>query len=716
MDNNNVSFTIEDFCRKSKSEILGILSNKHSLNHSSQAALQTGSWGKEIDDMKRVLQGKEGRIIFEYNLTRLGRYIDIILLIKGIIFVLEYKSWAKDFEKSALSQTLGYAIQLKFFHSQSNDRHIVPILVATDVEGALEDIVQEEFEESNEENIHKVIKCNSANLNVAIDRILSQTDYDGSREWENDWENGIYKVSPPIISAIREIWRDNKVAGFKQGEADKTRRLAAIDYIEKTVVRETKNRNVGHGKSIVFVTGVPGAGKTLVGLQLSVDLQYEGASMLSGNGPLVNVFRTILKRDYQKYKKNGALLNSDEPDKKEISIDSIIMDAYGYKKEILKKRLNYNKGEGTVSFMEGATPSAQHIIIFDEAQRAWNQPKMIRPGQTGKQPWQEKEFPFSEPGLLLWDMDQCDWGVFVCLVGGGQEIHVGEAGISEWFKSLEGMKNWHIYMSDKFQGDIYDSKEENAKTIEEYRQIFKDENRLHIDNSLYLEACERSIRSEKVSALVEELLKCNVGKASNLYNEIKSSYTIWITRDLTKAKNKLRRRKAYLENQNSVDEKKFKDEEIRIGMLMSSKAARMRPLGYEIKKESQYKDKVASWFLDSSDYVSSSNFLEIALNEFFVQGLELDIATVMWDADFRYNPEENDWDYFDFNERYWSAVDKSKEIKRMYMKNAYRVLLTRARRNLVIFVPEGSPDDNTRLPEFYDGTYEYLKSIGIEEI
>ena len=113
----------------------------------------------------------------------------------------------------------------------------------------------------------------------------------------------------------------------------------------------------------------------------------------------------------------------------------------------------------------------------------------------------------------------------------------------------------------------------------------------------------------------------------------------------------------------------------------------------------------------------SSDFLEIALNEFFVQGLELDFAAVMWDADLRYNEQNNEWNYYDFNDRFWSAVDKKEqELKRSYMKNAYRVLLTRARIGMVIFVPEGSLLDKTRAPEFYDSTYNYLKSIGIEEI
>lgn len=363
---------------------------------------------------------------------------------------------------------------------------------------------------------------------------------------------------------------------------------------------------------------------------------------------------------------------------------------------------------------ENAEISSQHVIIFDEAQRAWDKAKMIRPGQSGKKYWQEEKFPFSEPGLLLWDMNQCDWGVFVCLVGGGQEIHTGEAGICEWLRTLnetEALKDWHIYMSDDFRGDIYNSKDGSGMTIEDYRKLFEEQKRLTINNSLHLTACQRSNRTEKVSQFVEELLNCNVVKSRELYDEIKDKYQIFLTRDVDKAREKLRERKLQLQDKGFVDG--TNDEEVRIGMLMSSKAGRLRPLGYEIQKVSEYLNKVPNWFLDPSDYINSSDFLEIALNEFFVQGLELDIDAVIWDADFRYNKTKNDWDYYDFNGRYWGAVDRPEQkVKRSYMKNAYRVLLTRARVGMVIVVPEGSIIDNTRNPEFYDSTFEYLKSIG----
>ncbi len=704
----NVSLSLEDFCNLSKDDFIGKLSLKHTLYHSSLSSTQNEAWSKEYEDLHEIMHGRSGQILFEYSIPGLPKTIDVVILMGGIIFVIEYKAGSSSYNEQDKRQVNGYALRLKFYHSKSNDNWIVPILVATEAKDAAI-----ELKRSEADMVYESITCNSANLKNVLDRVMAEIGSVEDREWERSWENGVFKASPTIIAAARNVWRSNNVVGFTKGEAEEATRLMAEDFIVNKVVEETRQRNDGRGKSICFVTGVPGAGKTLVGLNVSVALQNVGASMLSGNGPLVAVLTAALKRDLNRYKKQLKTATN------EISVESIIRGAYGYKKEIFERRLNYHVGEGTVSLKDNAELSSQHVIIFDEAQRAWNKAKMIRPGQSGKKYWQEEKFPFSEPGLLLWDMNQCDWGVFVCLVGGGQEIHTGEAGICEWLRTLEEtpeLKDWHIYMSDEFKGDVYNSKDGSSKTIEDYRNIFENQKRLTISKNLHLTACQRSNRTEKVSDFVEHLLNCNADLCRTLYNnEIKDKYRIYLTRDIEKAKAKLRERKASILNKGFVDG--LNDEEVRIGMLMSSKAARMRPLGYEIKKESQYKDKVPSWFLDSDDTVVSSDFLEIALNEFFVQGLELDLAAIMWDADLRYNEHNNEWDYFDFNDKYWSSVDKDEqELKRSYMKNAYRVLLTRARIGMVIVVPHGSEIDKTRAPELYDGTYNYLKSLGLDEI
>lgn len=713
MPHSNMSLPISEFLRLSFDEFNGRITRAFQGQHSSLSSTQTEAWKREYEDLQLVLQGLDGRVLFEYSIPSLPKVVDVVLLTAGKIFIIEYKANSVSYNDQDIRQVEGYALRLKYFHSQSNDNWIIPILVATNAGD-----VAFSFVKSDEDMVFGTIKCNSNHLRLAIDKVNELLPFSSSQEWEEKWETGIFKASPTIIDAARNVWKSNNVKGFTKGESSIETRLVAEDFIVNTVVRETQNRG---GKSICFVTGVPGAGKTLVGLNISVRLQSVGASLLSGNGPLVEVLSTALKRDLTKNKKRLV-----RP-KDEISVDSIIRGAYGYKKEIFEKRLEYTPGVGTVRLKSGAEISEQHVIIFDEAQRAWNKQKLISPGQTGRKYWQEEAFPFSEPGLLLWDMNQRDWGVFVCLVGGGQEINTGESGICEWLRSIKenpDFSDWMIYMSDQMAGSEYDSKGGDGETLESYKEFFASRGQLRLESSLHLTACQRSNRTEKVSEFVQALLDCNQAGAKELYDRFRAKYQIYLTRDIDKAKEKLRERRAVLSPRafrDGVD-----DEEIRIGMLMSSQAARLRPLGFSVIKVSEFLTKIPNWFLDSEEYVNSSNFLELAMNEFFVQGLELDLAAVIWDADFRYNPQTNSWGYFVFNGKEWSAVDRDDSthiIKRFYMLNAYRVLLTRARAGMVIVVPRGSeltpsgqPVDSTRDPRFYDCTYKYLSSLGLTEL
>ena len=707
------SIIIRDFLNMSFDEFNGRLTSSFQGQHSSLSSTQTGAWKREYEDLQLVLQGMEGRVLFEYSIPSLPRVIDVVLLTEGKIFVIEYKANSTSYDDQDVRQVEGYALRLKFFHSQSNDNWIIPILVATDASD-----VEFSATPSEEDMVFGAIRCNSSNLRSAIERINEMLPVVHDKEWEARWENGIFKASPTIIDAARNVWKSNNVVGFTMGESSKETRLAAEDYIVKTVVEETRSRK---GKSICFVTGVPGAGKTLVGLNISVRLQDVGASLLSGNGPLVEVLSAALKKDLTKNKKRLV-----KP-KDEISVDSIIRGAYGYKKEIFEKRLDYTPQVGTVKFKTDAEMSEQHVLIFDEAQRAWNKQKLISPGQTGRKYWQEEAFPFSEPGLLLWDMNQRDWGVFVCLVGGGQEINTGESGICEWLRSIKDdpeFSDWKIYMSDQMTGSEYDSKSGDGETLESYKAYFESKGLLTVHPSLHLTACQRSNRTEDVAKFVQALLDCEQQKAKELYAGFRDKYRIYLTRDVNLAKEKLRARRVELSPRAFRDG--IDDEEIRIGMLMSSQAARLRPLGFSVIKVSEFLKKIPNWFLDSDEYVNSSNFLELAMNEFFVQGLELDLDAVIWDADFRYNPKSNSWDYYVFNGKNWSAVDRDDSthiIKRFYMMNAYRVLLTRARAGMVIVVPKGSdldsegkPIDSTRNPKYYDCTFDYLSSLDLTPI
>lgn len=296
-------------------------------------------------------------------------------------------------------------------------------------------------------------------------------------------------------------------------------------------------------------------------------------------------------------------------------------------------------------------------------------------------------FNLSEPEFLISCLDRHpDWAVVVCLVGGGQEINTGEAGISEWFKSLErSFPNWHIYVSSKLTDSEYGTEDVLNKIKTSSNVVF--------NNKLHLSVSMRSFRAENVSLLVKQLLDLKTNEAHETMKNIGNRYPIVITRDLTKAKTWLKQQARGTE---------------RYGIVVSSQAQRLKPYAIDVKTPV---DPI-HWFLDEKEDVRSSYFLEDVVTEFQIQGLELDWACVNWDADFRYTT--NGWDDFSFVGDHWNHINKFE--RQIYLKNAYRVLLTRARQGMVIVVPPGSSEDLTRKQEFYDPTYEYLRGIGFTEI
>ncbi len=347
----------------------------------------------------------------------------------------------------------------------------------------------------------------------------------------------------------------------------------------------------------------------------------------------------------------------------------------------------------------------EHVAIFDEAQRSWTHKRLadyLKRGGTYGNKLKVPNFPYSEAAFLIWSLDQReDWATIICLVGGGQEINTGEAGISEWIKALnEKFTHWRIYISDKLTEAEYAEGRVNELLADNDKVTFSPE--LHLGVSL------RSFRAENLSAFVHSLLSFNPD-ASTWYNTIKERYPIMLTRDMAKAR-------AWLRKNTRGSQ--------RSGVLVSKAAARFKPLAVDILDQGD--ENAVHWFLEDKNDIRSSNYLEDAATEIQVQGLELDYICVLWDADLRC--ENGQWRYYNFNGRTaWreeTGHTESSIERRKYMLNAYRVLLTRARIGMVICVPEGNsnktvdgfPEDATRLPEFYNGTYEYLRSIGLEEI
>lgn len=329
-------------------------------------------------------------------------------------------------------------------------------------------------------------------------------------------------------------------------------------------------------------------------------------------------------------------------------------------------------------------PPIEHVVLFDEAQRAWN---LEQTANFMRQKKNKPDFFQSEPEFLISCMDRhSDWAVILCLVGGGQEINTGEAGIGEWLKSLDrSFSEWQVYISPHLTASEYNAQEEIDKIATH--------GNVHFMEDLHLSVSMRSFRAENVSLFVKQILDLNPIEARTTFQKIQEKYPVVITRDLKKAKQWLREHARGSE---------------RYGIVVSSQAQRLKPHAIDVKSPI---DPI-HWFLDGKNDVRSSYYLEDVVTEFDIQGLELDWACVTWDADFRF--KQGDWEYRSFVGDRWNQIKKRERM--VYLKNAYRVLLTRARQGMVIVVPEGDPLDPTRKSEYYDPTFEYLKGIGVSII
>jgi DUF2075 family protein len=652
------SDSISNFQKVTTEEILGILAtnNAFSLEQS-----QRDAWIEEIKILRNVLFAYEGKIFFEYSIPRMGQRIDVVVLIGPVIFVLEFKVGGREFTSSAVDQVWDYALDLKNFHESSYEHFIAPILVVTHADNANAVIATN----SGHDKLLFPIKSNANLLGLVIKNVIDFSE--GQTIDQTKWEKGRYCPTPTIIEAAMALYNGHSVNDISRSDATAINLSQTSDAISQIIRSSKENSN----KSICFVTGVPGAGKTLVGLNIAtnhIDKSNDLYSVfLSGNGPLVAILREALARDKVRRGKEKGIKTKKGEALSEVKL--FIQNVHHFRDECL---IDLN------------APPIEHVALFDEAQRAWDAEQTSRFMQNKKK---IPDFNKSEPEFLISCLDRhSDWAVIVCLVGGGQEIHTGEAGISEWFKSLNrSFPDWHIYISSRLTDSEYgiDNVIKRSKSVS--NMFYKDE--LHLSVSM------RSFRSEHVSQLIKQILDLNVDQARGTLKTVQSKYPIVITRDLTKAKQWLKKHARGSE---------------RYGIVVSSQAERLKPHAIDIRCEI---DPI-HWFLDDKDDVRSSYYLEDVATEFQVQGLELDWVCVTWDADLRYTLKG--WEHRSFSGKRWNQIRK--EDRRKYLLNAYRVLLTRARQGMVIVIPDGVLDDPTRQPSFYDPTFEYLKEIGFEII
>ena len=701
---------IDSFLQKEKESVFGTLCERY---HGDALTTTREAWTREIEILQVALlpwKGSDARIVFEYDIPRLGKRVDVVLLLCGVIFCLEFKVGESKIQESDVDQVLDYALDLKNFHKYSEDRLIVPILIATKYKKH-STLIQESV---YDDRVVNPLVTGEQGITDVIKDVLRVFPDEGTVN--KDWIISPYAPTPTIIEAARTLYESHSVEDITRHEADKVTTDKTISDI-LDVIRKSKENGE---KSICFVTGVPGAGKTLVGLEVAVKQTYqdsdipvedEGAVYLSGNGPLVAVLNEALARDnYEKSKLRGERKKLTDSRRE---VGKFIQIIHRYRDNMLAKIKNPVENgvleidpEKAVKLQNAGYGEVEHVAIFDEAQRSWTHKRLadyLKRGGTYGNKLKVPNFPMSEAAFLIWSLDQReDWATIVCLVGGGQEINTGEAGITEWIKALnDTFTDWKVYISPKLIEPEY-AEGKVSELLEGNKNVTYSEN-LHLGVSL------RSYRAEKLSAFVHSLLAIN-DNAASIYAQIKNKYPIILTRDMEKARRWLHEKVRGTE---------------KTGVLITKESARYKPLGIHVLPSDD--ENAVHWFLDDKADTRSSNYLEDAATEIQVQGLELDYTCLLWDADMRF--EKGQWHYYSWSRQRseWVKIDANSESKRdkiQYMLNAYRVLLTRARAGMIICVPEGNAhktvsgfwEDRSRLPEYYDGTYKYLKSMGLEEI
>lgn len=618
--------------------------------------LQKNAWRSEIAVLqKNLLLFGKGEIAFEYTIPRMGHRIDVVCIINGVVFALEFKVGGQEYKSSASDQVMDYALDLKYFHEKSRERYIVPINVATEAPDAANQI------SIMEDGILRPLCCNSNTISDAITLVLKELG--GAPITIKEWMDSRYSPTPTIIEAAQALYRNHSVADISRNDAGAQNLTETTEAINNIIDSCKKN----HKKAICFVTGVPGAGKTLAGLNIANARhrfeEDEHAVFLSGNGPLVDVLQTALARD--KVKRSGITLKDAKRE-----VKSFIQIIHKFRDEALST----------------TDAPIEKVSIFDEAQRAWDEASLSS-FMTKKKGIHD--FKQSEPDFLINIMDRHkDWTTIVCLVGGGQEIYTGEAGIKEWFQTLgNGYDDWDIYLSDKMAESEY--------IVQSTISSLLNGRKYTVMPSLHLGVSLRSFRSEKLAVFTKALLDNQPDEASKIYSELACAYPIFVTRDINKAKNWVKTKARGNE---------------RYGLLASSEGKRLRGSGIWVLSEINH----VAWFLDDKNHVDSSFSLEVAASEFKVQGLEIDYSLLAWDADLRY--VNGRFDFYLFRGNRWNHINKKQ--RQQYLKNAYRVLLTRARQGIIIFVPRGAEtsEDPSRLSQYYDGTFEYLKQCGIIEL
>ena len=652
------SSNVDVFRQTGTDAIVGTLASHSGPNVTLE---QKEAWKEEIDILKEEIGSLgSGHIFLEFTIPRMGKRADAILVFAGTIFVMEFKVRESTYRTADKEQCEDYALDMRNFHEGSHEVPVAPILVATDAPTHPNDYGM------YADGFIKIVQVGRAGLGRAVVEIARK--YGSTAPFDvNKWEASKYKPTPTIIEAARALYAGHNVEDITRSESG-AENLTKTTDTAASIIDESKRLE---RKSICFVTGVPGSGKTLAGLNLTSKNQgkagTEHAVFLSGNGPLIHVLQEALAQDSVSA---NRLKRIQDPNKPKITKKDALRDT---------KVLIQSIGNFLDEAVRNPSAPPERIIVFDEAQRAWDHKEMNK-FMIKKR---AKKNDLSQPEFLIEVMERhSGWATIVCLVGGGQEINHNEAGLPEWFSAIRRRHaDWDVYLSEDITDDEYVQGNSVEGMLGGLSVNYRPE--LHLATSI------RSFRSDLVSKFVKSVLDLDSDLAKQTLEKM-GKYEIALTRDFAKAKEWLKERSHGSE---------------RYGIVAAAKSYRLKPHGIYVELAVD----AAHWFLKPPSDPRSSCSLEYAATEFKIQGLELDWACVAWDADLRHIGEQ--WQYKEFRGDKWTNIAKDHKMK--YLKNAYRVLLTRARQGMVIFVPEGDANDNTRKSEFYDGTYRYLKDMGI---
>lgn len=673
--------TFASFLKTGNEEIIGYL-NLGNTQYVNQWTITTTSWSEAIPTLKKSFEeliivnpdAASWHVLLEYEIPRLASRIDVVIIANDIIFVIEYKLDRDKYLLADQRQAEDYALDLRDFHLESNNRLIVPILLAPKAK-----TVFQEVHLSNDNCVVSCLNVNAESLAKILHKAYSKFHNDSITKIDAEkWEQSKYQPTPTIVQAAKALFAGQKVENITKYGAEN------LSKTSKELIKIIDQARKKNKKIICFVTGVPGAGKTLVGLDIVHEREKFGgdnfnAAYFSGNGPLITVLREALARDH--FERQKDLYKSGKIDKRPKRRDS----NHEVKTKIQNLHLFIKDGIRT------KTPPTERIVVFDEAQRCWN---AVHFRNKSRQNRNRERSPFkieekSEAELLFEFMSRHDgWSVIIALVGSGQEINTGEGGIVEWGKAIESKyTNWEVYISPQLLlGDSSTADQKIFNSIPEGAKVV-------LNRYLHLSTSQRSFRASNLNTWVNAILGNRPIEAFEIANQILSSYPLYITRSIDTAKEWLKQKRVGTK---------------RIGLIASSGGLRLRPYAINVREVIDE----AIWFLNSEEDIRSSQYLEIIATEYKVQGLELDWAGICWDADLR--REENEWGYNSFSGTKWHQVNNIYE--QQFLLNTYRVLLTRAREGMIVFVPKGDNKDYTRLVNYYDPIFKYLKQCGLEEI